>query len=189
MSLLLVCEKTALTNVKRWYSTSTVCCNTPTRLFWETLEQIWLDLCGILEMKRISLGSVGLRGHCWNGWQRMRLLVVRYKSLPPETRLYIPPFSTIYGLVQCTPDLSEAQCSSCLDKSINTFASEVYTGSSGGRSLLPACNFRYETYKFFNMSTMVMPSPSPPIWVQPPPGNICILIIVMSRIRANISMN
>nr|KAJ0210096.1 hypothetical protein LSAT_V11C400202690 [Lactuca sativa] len=22
----------------------------------------------------------------------------------------IPPFSTIYGLVQCTPDLSEAQC-------------------------------------------------------------------------------
>ncbi|XP_023738344.3 cysteine-rich receptor-like protein kinase 44 [Lactuca sativa] len=97
----------------------------------------------------------------------------------------IPPFSTIYGLVQCTPDLSEAQCSSCLDKSINTFASEVYTGSSGGRSLLPACNFRYETYKFFNMSTMVMPSPSPPIWLQPPPGKntsktrIVIIIIII----------
>ncbi|XP_023738340.1 cysteine-rich receptor-like protein kinase 44 [Lactuca sativa] len=109
-----------------------------------------------------------------------------------------PDFSTIYGLVQCTPYLSEAQCTTCLDNSINTFAREYYTGSSRGRGLLPTCNFRYETYKFFNTSTLVIPSPSlgSPSF-QPPPGKntnktqtvriiiiiivpICVLIVITS---------
>ncbi|KAL4585478.1 hypothetical protein LXL04_010099 [Taraxacum kok-saghyz] len=88
-----------------------------------------------------------------------------------------PDFTTIYGLAQCTPDLSEQECSDCLDDSVNQFAI-LYRGENGGRSLLPVCNFRYEIFRFFNGSTMVIPSPPPPPIslvsppVQKPPGNI-----------------
>ncbi|KAD7477483.1 hypothetical protein E3N88_00619 [Mikania micrantha] len=73
-----------------------------------------------------------------------------------------PDFSTIYGLVQCTPDLSGVQCSDCLDNAMNSFFIR-FGGSVGGRLLQPTCNFRYEIYRFFNGSTRVIPSPpSPP---------------------------
>ncbi|KAK9065422.1 hypothetical protein SSX86_016805 [Deinandra increscens subsp. villosa] len=56
-----------------------------------------------------------------------------------------PNFSTIYGLVQCTPDLSEKQCSDCLEDIISRIGS-WFNGKVGGRILLPMCNFRYDTY-------------------------------------------
>ncbi|XP_023748859.1 cysteine-rich receptor-like protein kinase 44 isoform X2 [Lactuca sativa] len=82
-------------------------------------------------------------------------------------------FTTIYALMQCTPDLSEVECESCLYDSVNQFAGQ-YSGRIGGSTLLPMCNFRYEIYRFFNGSTMLIPSPptlpvSPPP-VQPPPA-------------------
>lgn len=104
-----------------------------------------------------------------------------------------PNFPTIYGLVQCTPDLSEAQCSTCLDDSMKRFASE-YSVSVGGSMLRRMCHFRYEAYRFFNGSTLVIPSPrssspspatslvSPPGQVQPPPGKYVFLSLLISRI-------
>ncbi|KAI3796906.1 hypothetical protein L1987_39593 [Smallanthus sonchifolius] len=71
---------------------------------------------------------------------------------------------TIYGLVQCTPDLSGPRCSDCLENQINQFLIQL-GGRIGGRILQPVCNFRYEIYQFFNGSTLVIPpppSPSPP---------------------------
>ncbi|KAJ0827397.1 putative Gnk2-like domain-containing protein [Helianthus annuus] len=80
-----------------------------------------------------------------------------------------PGFSTIYGLVQCTPDLSEQQCSNCLESIINRIV-EYLDGKQGGRILLPGCNFRYEIYRFVNQSARVSPPPpvSQPI---PPPSS------------------
>ncbi|KAI3732093.1 hypothetical protein L1987_63290 [Smallanthus sonchifolius] len=78
-----------------------------------------------------------------------------------------PGFSTIYGLVQCTPDLSELQCSDCLEDIINRIAL-YFNGKVGGRILLPMCNFRYETYRFVNQNALVVP-PSPPPVLQPSP--------------------
>ncbi|XP_022024456.1 cysteine-rich repeat secretory protein 38 [Helianthus annuus] len=75
-----------------------------------------------------------------------------------------PGFTTIYVIMQCIPDLSEQQCMDCLEDIINRMA-QYYNGKVGGRVLLPMCNFRYETYKFFNGSTaqVVSPPSSPPI--------------------------
>ncbi|KAL4589731.1 hypothetical protein LXL04_002640 [Taraxacum kok-saghyz] len=52
-----------------------------------------------------------------------------------------PDFTRIYGVVQCTPDLSEIQCSDCLEDAINRIGM-WFNGKIGGRILLPMCNFR-----------------------------------------------
>ncbi|GJX28672.1 putative receptor-like protein kinase [Tanacetum coccineum] len=88
-----------------------------------------------------------------------------------------PDLTTIYGLVQCSPDLLNQQCNDCLNDVINQFLIQ-YSGKIGGRTLLPMCNFRYEIYPFFNVSTLAIPPPpsslpAPPPNVQvssPPPG-------------------
>ncbi|KAK1416731.1 hypothetical protein QVD17_25847 [Tagetes erecta] len=71
-----------------------------------------------------------------------------------------PDLATLYGLMQCTPDLSERQCRSCLEGAISRFVVR-FSGRVGGRILLPSCNFRYEIYNFFNGSTLVI-APAPP---------------------------
>ncbi|CAH1424565.1 unnamed protein product [Lactuca virosa] len=90
-----------------------------------------------------------------------------------------PDFTRIYALVQCTPDLSELQCSNCLSDAISRIG-VWFNGKVGGRILLPMCTFRYEIYRFFNESSLVVgPPPSspppPPILspsrpIPPPPG-------------------
>ncbi|KAL8249221.1 hypothetical protein R6Q59_006089 [Mikania micrantha] len=85
-------------------------------------------------------------------------------------------FSTIYGLVQCSPDLSQQQCSSCLEGAINQISSRM-NGKVGGRILLPMCNFRYEISQFFNQTTrFLLPPPLPPSGKK---NNTIIIIIVI----------
>ncbi|CAH8357162.1 unnamed protein product [Eruca vesicaria subsp. sativa] len=70
----------------------------------------------------------------------------------------------VYGLVQCTPDLTTQDCLLCLETSNN----QLPTTRTGARILLPSCNSRYETYPFFNKSTastFSLPLPPP---VSPP---------------------
>ncbi|WZY88355.1 hypothetical protein YC2023_045090 [Brassica napus] len=74
---------------------------------------------------------------------------------------------SVYGLVQCTPDLSTQDCSRCLETSIN----QLHTDKTGSRLLLPSCNSRYELYPFFNESianTFQAPL-SPPVSTPPRP--------------------
>ncbi|XP_076945762.1 cysteine-rich receptor-like protein kinase 15 [Bidens hawaiensis] len=78
-----------------------------------------------------------------------------------------PDLSTIYGLAQCTPDLSDMQCDTCLEDAISQI-SNMYYGRIGARMLLPMCNFRYESYRFFNQTAPVI-APSPPPILQPSP--------------------
>nr|XP_043625626.1 cysteine-rich repeat secretory protein 38-like [Erigeron canadensis] len=80
-----------------------------------------------------------------------------------------PGFSTIYGLVQCIPNLSESECNDCLEDSIKEIPNYM-NGKVGGRFLLPRCNYRYEIYRFFNESAgIISPSPPPPPVLQPSP--------------------
>ncbi|KAK6917378.1 Gnk2-homologous domain [Dillenia turbinata] len=80
-------------------------------------------------------------------------------------------FVTIYGLVQCTPDLSEIDCNNCLQSATEDIPT-YFNGKVGGEILYFSCTLQYETYKFFNDTLFVSPSsppPSSPSLSPPPP--------------------
>ncbi|XVE50644.1 hypothetical protein DITRI_Ditri01bG0180100 [Diplodiscus trichospermus] len=54
----------------------------------------------------------------------------------------------LYGLVQCTLDLSVADCQTCLGNAIASLPS-FSSGKQGARVLQPSCNIRYEIYSFY----------------------------------------
>ncbi|KAI3934106.1 hypothetical protein MKW92_012994 [Papaver armeniacum] len=87
----------------------------------------------------------------------------------------------IYGLAQCTPDLSSKGCKECLVDATSEIPS-CCDGKQGGRVLLPSCNVRYETYAFYKSEADNSPAPSPtalsppttapsPDSIAPPPQN------------------
>lgn len=55
----------------------------------------------------------------------------------------------LYGLTQCTRDLSSSDCKKCLDDIIGDLPS-CCDGKEGGRVVSGSCNFRYEIYPFVN---------------------------------------
>ncbi|KAJ4975237.1 hypothetical protein NE237_000343 [Protea cynaroides] len=55
----------------------------------------------------------------------------------------------LYGLAQCTRDLSSEYCKECLDDAISDLPS-CCDGKEGGRVVGGSCNFRYELYSFVN---------------------------------------
>ena len=55
----------------------------------------------------------------------------------------------LYGLVQCTRDLSTVDCKKCLDGAISELPN-CCDGKEGGRVVGGSCNFRYEIYPFVN---------------------------------------
>nr|CAD1819182.1 unnamed protein product [Ananas comosus var. bracteatus] len=58
-------------------------------------------------------------------------------------------FLTIYGLVQCTPDMSGTECRQCLQGLISDMLRR-FDGQQGGRILGLWCNLRYEVYPFYD---------------------------------------
>ncbi|XP_028791523.1 cysteine-rich receptor-like protein kinase 19 [Neltuma alba] len=80
-----------------------------------------------------------------------------------------PSNQTIYGLVQCTPDLSQNACRACLNGAISEIP-KCCNGMKGGEVLRPSCSIVYETYLFFDpaaaqpfISLQSPPSPLSPI--------------------------
>ncbi|KAF8414075.1 hypothetical protein HHK36_002074 [Tetracentron sinense] len=55
----------------------------------------------------------------------------------------------LYGLAQCTRDLSGIDCKKCLDGAISELPN-CCDGKQGGRVVGGSCNFRYELYPFVN---------------------------------------
>jgi hypothetical protein len=55
---------------------------------------------------------------------------------------------TIYGLVQCTPDLSVSQCDDCLNESIAE-VQKYCTNKIGCRIFRASCYLRFETHQFY----------------------------------------
>ncbi|KAL1537381.1 putative receptor-like protein kinase [Salvia divinorum] len=80
-----------------------------------------------------------------------------------------PDYQMIFGLVQCTPDLSAEDCTSCLISAIS-YIPECCDGNTGGSVLLPSCNLRFETAPFFNETRLLELEFVPPHpVVEPPP--------------------
>ncbi|CAH8360092.1 unnamed protein product [Eruca vesicaria subsp. sativa] len=75
---------------------------------------------------------------------------------------FTPPIETIYGMVQCIPDLSNEACFNCLQQTIRLLP----TDKIGGRLLMPSCNSRYERYIFYEETAQ---PPHPQLDSAPPP--------------------
>ncbi|KAI3930432.1 hypothetical protein MKW92_001712, partial [Papaver armeniacum] len=75
------------------------------------------------------------------------------------------PVNKIYGLVQCTPDISTSDCNDCLMGAIGNISDCCY-GRKGGIVLRPSCNIRYEPYHFSDYKQETNPGPLPS---SPPP--------------------
>ncbi|CAK8573779.1 unnamed protein product [Lathyrus sativus] len=59
---------------------------------------------------------------------------------------------TLYGLAQCTPDLSAGDCRRCVEAAVEEFPKACCGGSIGETVLFPSCFVRYETYPFYQHS-------------------------------------
>ena len=79
------------------------------------------------------------------------LLVELTEKAHVEPRKYaagdsrLGPSKKLYGLAQCTRDLSSIDCKKCLDDAIDELPS-CCNGKEGGRVVGGSCNFRYEIY-------------------------------------------
>ncbi|MED6171303.1 hypothetical protein PIB30_039568 [Stylosanthes scabra] len=74
-------------------------------------------------------------------------------------------FDHVYGLVQCTPDLSGTDCEDCIAQSIERIPKDCCKDDIGGRVVRPSCFLRFETsYQFYGETAYRRPPPptSPP---------------------------
>ncbi|WVY96926.1 hypothetical protein V8G54_029077 [Vigna mungo] len=72
----------------------------------------------------------------------------------------------VYGLVQCTPDLSEKDCSLCLESAISEIPS-CCVNTIESILVRPSCNIRFRNDIFYDQTPkldpdVTAPSPSPP---------------------------
>ncbi|EOA20108.1 hypothetical protein CARUB_v10000385mg [Capsella rubella] len=77
-------------------------------------------------------------------------------------------FQTIYSLVQCTPDLTNQDCESCLRQAIN-WLPDCCDRRIGGRVIVASCSFRYELYPFYNETITAAAGAPPPSMLAAPP--------------------
>ncbi|KAI3470646.1 hypothetical protein Pfo_027309 [Paulownia fortunei] len=64
-----------------------------------------------------------------------------------------PDFQTIYALVQCTPDLSPLDCSTCLTGATQDLR-RCCDWRRGGGIFRPSCSLRYESFQFYNQTML-----------------------------------
>ncbi|MFS7934125.1 putative protein kinase RLK-Pelle-DLSV family [Helianthus anomalus] len=69
----------------------------------------------------------------------------------------VPGLWTVYGMMQCTPDLSETECDDCLVRSSGEI--RRFARSLGVRVYKTSCVIRYETYPIVNSTWFPAPSP------------------------------
>ena len=82
-----------------------------------------------------------------------------------------PHLQTIYSLLQCTPDLSELECNTCLQDVQDDTVAPFYE-KQGGIFVAPSCVLRYETYLFYNPSAETT-SPPPELPTSTPGMHWC----------------
>ncbi|KAK2644360.1 hypothetical protein Ddye_019555 [Dipteronia dyeriana] len=61
-------------------------------------------------------------------------------------------FQKIYALMQCTPNLTQSDCDTCLRHNVANYQSCCY-GKQGGGFQGPSCMFRWDLYPFYNATT------------------------------------
>jgi hypothetical protein len=126
---------------------------------------IWYDNCLLKYIDTAFLGKIDNQNkfYLWN-WQTVsnpttfnqktrQLLSLLAKDASATPKLYaageleLEKSKKLYGLVQCTRDLSKRDCFKCLDGIIGELPS-CCDGKEGGRVVGGSCNFRYEIYPF-----------------------------------------
>ncbi|CAL5394339.1 unnamed protein product [Camellia sinensis] len=128
---------------------------------------IWYDNCLVKYSNTDFFGKIdnGNRFYMWNLRNVSNPLSFNQKTKDLLSQLsqqaYVAPkmYATgeselgysekLYGLVQCTRDLSSVDCKKCLDGIISELPS-CCDGKEGGRVVGGSCNFRYEIYPFVN---------------------------------------
>ncbi|KAK7842557.1 cysteine-rich receptor-like protein kinase 25 [Quercus suber] len=66
---------------------------------------------------------------------------------------------TIFGLVQCTRDISDVICHNCLESAIGDLKACCYS-REGGIVVSRNCNVRYQLYRFYSSSSVLVTYPS-----------------------------
>ncbi|KAJ1261732.1 hypothetical protein BS78_09G053600 [Paspalum vaginatum] len=80
-------------------------------------------------------------------------------------------YPKIYSLAQCTPDMTAADCRTCLGRAYRRIAPTYFGGKHGGRVFGVRCSFRFETYQFFSGKPLLQ-IPGPPGAPPPAPANM-----------------
>ncbi|XP_022720553.1 putative receptor-like protein kinase At4g00960 [Durio zibethinus] len=73
---------------------------------------------------------------------------------------------TVYATVQCTPDLEEINCTTCLNFAMSELQKCCY-GRIGCRVLRPNCVLRFESNPFYNQIAVPLPPSSSPTSQEP----------------------
>ncbi|KAE8686674.1 putative Cysteine-rich RLK 29 [Hibiscus syriacus] len=140
-------EGSATTKRKPSYGIMNALCAIPTDLSSQSWNCHLLFLCLVLQIAEFDGFRKNLN-ETFDHLTRMIPNVSRNMYATKETE--VSSYLKLYGLVQCTPDLTVPDCQSCLRTAIaqipNTFGVKK---SGSGRVLTPSCNIRYETYPFY----------------------------------------
>jgi hypothetical protein len=88
----------------------------------------------------------------FNNMTKNLLSILAYEAsmhhkLYASGQLKIGESKRVYGLTQCTRDLSSVDCKKCLDDAISELPN-CCDGKKGGRIVGGSCNIRYEVYPF-----------------------------------------
>ena len=95
--------------------------------------------------------------------------------------VYFTKSLNLYSLAQCTPDLSSSDCNRCLRIATSILPS-CCSQKPGASILYPSCNVRYETFKFYNMTTVAAkppPPPDPPTPLTRPKGKVGLIFFLL----------
>jgi hypothetical protein len=126
---------------------------------------VWYDNCLLKYINTDFLGKIDDQNkfYMWNlrnvsdpttfNQKTRELLSLLAKDASATPKLYaageleLEKSKKLYGLVQCTRDLSKSDCFKCLDGIIGELP-RCCDGKEGGRVVGGSCNFRYEIYPF-----------------------------------------
>ncbi|KAF7121194.1 hypothetical protein RHSIM_Rhsim13G0159900 [Rhododendron simsii] len=113
---------------------------------------------GFTEALGVLMDDLSARASSHESGRKFATGELNYSALQP-----------LYGLAQCTPDLSVSDCNTCLRTCISIFPS-CCGANIGARVLFPSCYVNYEVYPFYNASVGAAPPPPSPA-LPPPPGS------------------
>ncbi|XP_060671710.1 cysteine-rich receptor-like protein kinase 10 isoform X2 [Ziziphus jujuba] len=84
------------------------------------------------------------------------------------SRIAANNFQTIYGIAQCTPDLSDVDCNDCLNTGVNGLT-QYCKGSRAATLFMPICRVAYDLQLFYDAAAVSPPPPPTPILSPSPP--------------------
>ncbi|KAM3701572.1 hypothetical protein ACB094_05G183200 [Castanea mollissima] len=125
---------------------------------------IWFELCQVRYSNQMFFSLMENPVHYNEVLTYLFNNISTEASYDPSKRMFATgeiKFSTetIYGLVQCTRDMSEDNCNSCLLSAYGDFETCCFS-LRGGTLLSRNCNMRFETYQFYSASSWILTYPS-----------------------------